>query len=151
MGTESSRGARVLVPALLALVLLLTGAAWLGCSSPDQTTTTAATAAGPLGSTATTPATSPSAGQSTGDPAPGAGQAAGSQRAPVRYQQDNAYLAYTGVWTMSVTPEDAGLLSPGEHTVRIECTGKRSPGAASAFINIDGFDVVGEVLGYNGR
>ena len=100
MGTEVSRGAKILVLATLVLVLLLAGTIWLGCSSPDQTTTTAATSAGRPGSTVTTQATSPSATQSADDPAPATGP-------PVRYQEDNAYLVYTGVWTESVTPEDA--------------------------------------------
>ena len=42
---------------------------------------------------------------------------------------------------------NTGLLSPGEHTVRIECTGRKSARATKAFINIDGFDIVGQLVG----
>jgi hypothetical protein len=43
---------------------------------------------------------------------------------------------------------DTGMLLPGSHTVRIECTGEKPAAATKAFINIDGFDVVGGLIGY---
>ena len=57
----------------------------------------------------------------------------------------NLYSANT-LWRQHVW--NTGLLSPGNHTVRIECTGRKAAGATKAFINIDGFDIVGELLGY---
>jgi hypothetical protein len=43
---------------------------------------------------------------------------------------------------------DTGMLVPGSHTVLIECTGEKAAAATKAFINIDGFDVVGGLIGY---
>ncbi len=213
MGTEASRGAKILVLAMLALVLLLAGASWPGCSSPDQTTTTAATSGGPLGSTVTTrgtsPSSTPSSTQSADNPAPGTGQAVGAEGAPVRYQEDNAYLAYAGVWTESVSPEDAdgdfvfasqessvtvrfngtsvayiakkayvygkasvtlddrapvlvdldypvaqyqqrvwesGTLPAGTHTLTVAWTGDPGADRRGAFINIDAFEIAGDLL-----
>jgi hypothetical protein len=43
---------------------------------------------------------------------------------------------------------DTGMLVPGSHTVRIECTGEKPAAATKAFLNIDAFDVVGGLVGY---
>ncbi len=42
---------------------------------------------------------------------------------------------------------ETGMLVPGSHTLRIECTGEKPAGATKAFVNIDALDVVGELSG----
>ena len=202
MDMEGSRGARILVLAMFPIVLLLAATWWLGCSSPEKTTTTVATSAGGTRSTVTTQTPSPPAGQSADNRSPGI-------REPVRYQEDNAYLAYTGIWTQSVTPEEAdgdfvfasqkssvtirftgtsvayiakkayiygkarltlddrapvlvdldyrvaqyqqrvwesGTLPAGTHTVTVEWTGDPGADPRGAYINVDAFEIVGDLL-----
>jgi hypothetical protein len=195
------KGRNPALPAL-ALVLFIAAASWSGCSSPDLTTTTAGTSADRPGSPATTTADTSSAEPSTVGPVVGSPGA-------VRYQEDNAYLARTGIWTPSVTPEDAdgnfvfasqkssitvcfrgtsvayiakkayvygvasltlddrapvevdldypvaqyqqrvwesGTLPAGTHTLRVEWTGDPGTDSRGAFINLDAFEIVGDLL-----